>query len=188
MGWGLRDPALTVLLESSAPAVVEETAWANGAVPLRITAYTAPADLPEELIVSVRCIVRVGGRVVVCTNRDGQSHPWPGGRREDGETFVDTACREVREETGWILARRSVRPLGWLHFEHLMPQPVDHPWPHPDFLNLVVVANASERVGGIDGGWTDTEGFELSSRTVTIEEALVCGDALSRAFLGLLVP
>ena len=125
---------------------------------------------------------------MVCTNRDGQSHPWPGGRREDGETLVDTACREVREETGWILARPSVRPLGWLHFEHLTPQPVDHPWPHPDFLNLVVVANASERVGGIDGGWTDTEGFELSSRTVTIEEALVCGDALSRAFLGLLVP
>ncbi len=86
-----------------------------------------------------------------------------------------------------MLAPTSVRQLGWLHFEHLQPQPADHPWPHPDFLNLVVVANALDRVGGIDGDWTDTEGFEVSSRTVPIQEALACGDALSRAFLELVV-
>jgi hypothetical protein len=93
----------------------------------------------------------------------------------------------VREETGWVLDRSSVVPLGWLHFEHLKRQPADHAWPHPDFLNVVVVANASDRLGGVESDWTDTEGFEWSSRTVTIEEALTCGDELSKAFVALLV-
>lgn len=186
-GWGFRDPALTALLEASVPAAVEEAAWANGKVPLRIAAYTAPADVPDDLIVSVRCVVQVRDRIVVCRNRDGWSHPWPGGRREPGETCVETACREVREETGWMLERTSVRQLGWLHFEHLKEQPPDHPWPHPDFLNLVFIGSAAGRVGGIDVEWTDTEGFELSSQTVTINDALAVGDTLSKAFLRLLL-
>ena len=48
---------------------------AQGTLPLRISAYTHVVDLPDELVTSVRCQVRVGDEVLVCTNADGISHP-----------------------------------------------------------------------------------------------------------------
>ena len=102
-GWGERHPDLARLLAESQPEAMVETAWANGTVPLRISAYASPAPLPDELIVSIRCIVRVEDLFVVCTNAENNSHPWPGGRREQGETHLATASREVLEETGWII-------------------------------------------------------------------------------------
>ncbi len=189
-GWGLRHPAMTKLLASTevSPAAVEETAWANGAVPLRIAAHTRAAELPDELVLSVRCIVLVEDDIIVCSNRDGILHPWAGGRREGDETLVETACREVHEETGWLVDPRSLRRLGWLHFEHLREQPVDHPWPHPDFLQEVYAGRALDRDGGTDVDWTDTEGYELSSRRMTLEDAAaaVRQDRLALAFLRML--
>lgn len=189
-GWGLRHPAMTKLLASTevSPAAVEETAWANGTVPLRIVAHTRPAELPDELVTSVRCIVVVKHDIVVCSNRDGLLHPWAGGRREGDETSVETACREVHEETGWLLDPPSLRPLGWLHLEHLREQPDDHPWPHPDFLHLVYTGQALDRDGGADVEWTDTEGYELSSRRMTLDDAAaaVRQNRLALAFLQML--
>jgi len=188
-GWGLRHPALTKLLASEvSPAAVEETAWANGAVPLRIAAHTRAAELPDELVLSVRCIVLVEDDIVVCSNRDGILHPWAGGRREGDETVVETACREAHEETGWLVDPESLRPLGWLHFEHLREQSVDHPWPHPDFLQVVYAGRASDRDGGADVEWTDTEGYELSSQRMTLDDAAtaVRQDRLALAFLRML--
>lgn len=172
-GWGLRHPAMTKLLVSTevSPAAVQETAWANGAVPLRVAAHTRTAELPDELVLSVRCIVLVEKDIVVCSNRDDILHPWPGGRREGKETLVETASREVHEETGWLIDPRSLRRLGWLHFEHLREQPVDHPWPHPDFLQVVHAGRALDRDGGADVEWTDAEGYELSSQRMTLVDA-----------------
>jgi ADP-ribose pyrophosphatase YjhB (NUDIX family) len=181
---------MTALLRSTelSPAAVVETAWANGAVPLRIAAHTRPAPLPDELVLSVRCVVLVDDEIVVCTNRDGASHPWAGGRREGNETVIETACREVHEETGWLLDPGSLRQLGWLHFEHLNEQPADHPWPHPDFLQVVVIGRVSGRDGGVSGDWTDTEGYELTSKTMTLDQAAsaVGRDPLAMAFLRIL--
>ena len=103
---------MTKLLASTdvSPAAVEETAWANGAVPLRIAAHIRAAQLPDELVLSVRCIVLVEDDIVVCSNRDGILHPWPGGRREGNETLVETACREVHEETGWLVDPQERTP------------------------------------------------------------------------------
>ena len=83
---------------------------------------------------------------------------------------------------------RSLRRLGWLHFEHLREQPVDHPWPHPDFLQVVYAGRASVRDGGADVEWTDTEGYELSSRRMTLEDAAaaVRQDRLALPFLRML--
>ena len=136
----------------------------------------------------MRCIVFVDDDIVVCSNRDGISHPWAGGRRERAETLIETGCREVHEETGWLVDPDSLRPLGWLHFEHLREQPDDHPWPHPDFLQVVYTGRASDREGGPDVDWTDTEGYELSSRRMTVDEAAAAmsGDRLALAFLRLL--
>jgi ADP-ribose pyrophosphatase YjhB (NUDIX family) len=72
---------------------------ANGTLPIRVSACTRVTPLPEELVTSVRCIVRVDNLLIYCQNSDGR-HPWPGGRRQPGESYVETAAREVHEETG----------------------------------------------------------------------------------------
>jgi ADP-ribose pyrophosphatase YjhB (NUDIX family) len=188
-GWGARHPALASTLNALTRAAVVETDWGHGTMPLRVSAYTRPAELPDELISSVRCLVIVNRHVVVCTNAGG-THPWPGGRREPGETMVETVHREVYEETGWLLEPDSVRHLGFLHFEHLSEQPDDYPYPHPDFLQVVYTGSASEPTGGRDA-WTDSQGYEISSDLVSVEDvpAHLTGDPvaqLSRPFLRLL--
>lgn len=165
---------------------MEET-WGSGQA-IRMTAYLGPADLPEQLTMSIRCIVRVGDKVVVCSNRDGFAHAWPGGRREPGETHAETACREVMEETGWTVDPATLELLGWLHMENVDPQPEDHPFPHPDFLQYVYTATAAEGPEGRDPDWTDTEGYEVSSCLMPIDEAIerLSDDPLTVTFLELI--
>jgi 8-oxo-dGTP pyrophosphatase MutT (NUDIX family) len=164
------------------------TSWINGTMPLRVSAFSTDTftELPRSLVSSVRCLVWVGSSVVLCTNKDG-SHPLPGGRREPGETYVDTAAREVHEETGWLLDRDSLRPVGWLRLEHLSPQRPGDPHPYPVFLQLVYTGTASDRDGGVDVAWTDTEGYEVESRLVTLSEARAAtnNDLLAHSFLDL---
>jgi ADP-ribose pyrophosphatase YjhB (NUDIX family) len=186
-GFGARHPALTALLATQRPVATGETSWLAGAMPLRVSAYTTPAALPDDLVTSVRCVVRVGELIVFCMNRDG-AHPLPGGRRMPGESYADTAVREVHEETGWLLDRDSLQPLGWLHLEHLAPRRPDDPYPYPDLLQVVFCGTATERDGGVDVEWTDTDGYELASRLVTIDEARAntSTDLLAPCFLDLL--
>jgi ADP-ribose pyrophosphatase YjhB (NUDIX family) len=168
-GYGFRHPALAPLLKERSPAAVVEFAWLDGTLPLRASSYTEVADLPDELVSSIRCLVIVSDQIVVCDTPDG-CHPWPGGRREAGESFVETACREVHEETGWLLDPGSVTPVGWIHLEHLKTQPEDYPHLHPDFLQLVCVGRATNREDDAEG-WVDTEGWEKASRLVSLDEA-----------------
>ncbi len=179
---------LLAVLAGAAPAAVTEARWADGAVALRVAAHRCTRGLSDDLVTSVRCPVQVGSQVVVSTNRDGISHPWPGGRRRAGETFAATAAREVHEETGWLLEDRSPRQLGWLRFEHLTPPPRDHAFPYPDFCQVVLAGRAHDRDGGPAADWTDTEGYEVTSRLMSIDDALaaVSGDPVSRVFLALL--
>jgi hypothetical protein len=193
----VRHPGLLAVLAASTPTAVIEQSPEQGAMPVpagrkyclrRISAYLGAQDIPDELITSVRCLVQAGGRVVVCTNRDGISHPWPGGRREPGETIRATAIREVHEETGWLVEEASLHQLGWLHLEYLRPQPEDHPYPHPDFCQVVLAGKAAERTCGHAASWTDTDGYETSSQLMTVEDAwqAVSGDPASRTYLPLL--
>lgn len=174
------------VLAAEEPVAERVVEWPGGAI--RMTAYLSdPSALPDELVSSIRCIVRVGDRIVLCTNADGHSHPWPGGRREPGESWLATATREVHEETGWLLDPDSLRTLGWLHLDDRRGLPDDHPYPHPDLIWVVVTAEASTRAGGAD--WTDTEGYELASELVTLEDAverLGRTDGLARTYLELL--
>jgi 8-oxo-dGTP pyrophosphatase MutT (NUDIX family) len=119
-------------------------------------------------VISVRCIVQVGDRVVVCEAPDVQ-HVLPGGRRLPGETYQATARREVYEETGWLVDEADLRLLGFLHFRYVDAMPDDHPYPHPDFLQLVYTAPARGREG--DGtGWVDLDGWELGHRLHTLAD------------------
>lgn len=136
------------------------------------------------MITSVRCIVTTDEGVVRCHNRDG-THLWPGGRREEGETFEQTAIREVLEETGWRLDPPSLHHLGWLHFEYLSQRPDDWPFPHPDFVQLVYTAVGVRRAAAADGEeWSDTDGWEQTSDVVPWNE--LDADALTVPFLELL--
>ena len=170
------DPALAAVLRGQEPVAEHETAWLDGAMPLRVSAFLgarSTPNLPLPLISSIRCIVHVGDRLVFCENRSGR-HPWPGGRRMAGESFADTAAREVHEETGWLLDRDSLRQLGWLRLRHLGPEPEGNQGPYPDFLQLVFTGTATQRDGGLDADaeWIDTDGYELESSLVTLDEAI----------------
>ena len=166
-GFGVRHPAVPPLLASVTPASSADVTWPNGDR-IRVSAYLGSAEIPDELIQGVRCLVRVGDQLVICQNAHGVRHPWPGGRREQDESLHDTAIREVHEETGWRLEPNTLEQLGWLHSENLTPVRVDHPFPNPDSFQLVFVATAVERDGV--GDWTDTEGYELSSELVPLSE------------------
>ena len=158
----MRDPRLLDLLDRSAPVTVTDAMWAR---PIRIGTHLGRHELPDELITSVRCLVRVEDQVVVCTNVDGRTEVLPGGRREPGETLTQTVCREVHEETGFMLQSDSLAMLGFLHlFNKGEPQP---PYPHPDTLMLVMTGQADPRT---DEAWTDTEGYVLASNLRDLDE------------------
>jgi len=180
-GWGVRHPGVPSLIERSTAIGNDKAVF--GATALRVSAFVELAPPPpDDLTLSVRCMVRVGDEIVVCTTIDGSSHPWPGGRREAGESYAETARREVHEETGWLIDTDSMRHVGWLHFEHVGPmtQP-EFPW--PDFFQIVFVASAFERDG--DGDWTDTQGYEASSCLMSFDDAYAVfeSDVLARVFL-----
>jgi ADP-ribose pyrophosphatase YjhB (NUDIX family) len=185
-GYGERHPGLVELLATHVPAVELGVTW--GVTPLRAAAYPEVPAPPVDVVMSVRVIVEVGDDVVVCTNANGLRHPFPGGRREPGETLAETAVREVHEETGWQLDPDTLAPLGFLHFRYV--DPVDPAWlhlPHPDLVHLVYSGTA---VGRAADDWTDTEGFELSSELLARDAALeaTAGEPLAWPFLELLDP
>lgn len=61
----MRHPDLVALLASLRPAVTERITW-PGDVAVEVAAYPVSTPVPPDLVTSVRCIVRVGERIVVC--------------------------------------------------------------------------------------------------------------------------
>lgn len=47
-------------------------------------------------------LARNGGKWVFCKHRDRETYEVPGGHREPGEAILDTARRELQEETGAV--------------------------------------------------------------------------------------
>lgn len=152
-GYGLRHAALETLLHKEIPAARARAAW--GDLQLRISAHLSDRRLPDHLITSIRCLVQFDNSIVVTRSPD-DVNIWPGGRREPGESIRQTAVREVYEETGCQLVDTSMRLLGFLHFEHLVPPPTDYRYPHPDFLQLVFTAHATNPPSE---DWRDLDGY-----------------------------
>jgi 8-oxo-dGTP pyrophosphatase MutT (NUDIX family) len=146
---------VTSVLRSATPIATQRIMWSGGLL-LDLAAYHPLLPLPPRFVTSVRCVIRIDDRVVVCQTPDGP-HIWPGGRRMAGESYQATARREVYEETGRTIDENVLRPLGFLHYRFVEARPDDHPYPHPDFLQIVY----STRIGD-DGhaDWVDVDGWE----------------------------
>ncbi|MGK5441044.1 NUDIX hydrolase [Micromonospora sp. URMC 105] len=79
-----------------------------------------PGDLPVVERTAVRLVVRdTRDRVLLFHTRD-PDHPrlgtwWelPGGGTDPGETYAETAVRELREETGFVVTAAQLGPPSW---------------------------------------------------------------------------
>lgn len=167
-GYGIRRQDLVDLLAPLEPAAVSRLRWDPPGIDLEATAYTTPLALPDDLVSSARCIVRVGDRVVLCHTPD-DSHIVPGGRCDDGETYEETACREVHEETGWLINADALQPLGFLAFR-ILSKPTNPELPHPDFLQVVFTAEAHGQDNSQGDHWVDVLGWEQKSELKTYAE------------------
>ncbi len=54
----------------------------------------------DELLKFAVIISKTNGKWVLCKHRERDTYEVPGGHREKGETILETAKRELREETG----------------------------------------------------------------------------------------
>lgn len=176
--------ALEIVLAPLQPVTVERAEWTVG--PLEFALYLGPSELPDELVTSVRCIVQVGEQLLSCEDAHPSVHIWPGGRREPGETWTETAVREVAEETGWQLDPASLVMLGFLHFRHLTAVPSGHPYPNPDFLQVVFHGTAARG----PAGWMDSEGYVLRTTAVDMDavDSLPITDAERHAVRAIATP
>jgi 8-oxo-dGTP pyrophosphatase MutT (NUDIX family) len=112
--------------------------WQNQPIPLHEHTYLCPTLPPDELISSSRAIIFRGNEVMVVWDHQNNPYIAPGGRREPGESVLQTLRREVREETGWSVKDTAV--LGFVHFHHLGSKPPGYPYPYPDFLQVIFTA------------------------------------------------
>ena len=60
-------------------------------------------DQVEDALLKFAVIIaKTDGKWVFCKHRERDTYEFPGGHREPGETILETARRELREETGAI--------------------------------------------------------------------------------------
>lgn len=135
---GLR-PDLKDFLSRHPPLAQSEVLWHGGAARLLKTIHLGDELPPIDLITSVRAVVLRGDRVLVLSNKDGE-HFLPGGRRELGETLIESLRREVLEETGWTIREPAL--VGVARFHYLGPRPPGRDYPYPDFVQVVYAAEA----------------------------------------------
>ena len=66
-------------------------------------------DMDDQLLKFAVIIARANGKWVFCKHRDRDTYEIPGGHREPGEAILETARRELYEETGAL--EYDLRPM-----------------------------------------------------------------------------
>lgn len=59
-------------------------------------------NVADELLKFAVIISKTNGKWVFCKHKERETYEVPGGHREMGETIIDTAKRELAEETGAV--------------------------------------------------------------------------------------
>lgn len=134
--------ALDQFLNDRTPQAEEAAAWGGGTIPLRITAYLTTDEPPMEYVSSVRALLLGGDSALVYWDHHDRPQLLPGGRREEGESILQTLQREILEETG--IEPLDPIPLGFMNHHHLGPRPDGYAYPYPDFIQPVFRATAGE--------------------------------------------
>lgn len=183
------------------PAAEHVYASADGTERLRVTSYLTAKAPPARFVRSVRCVV-LRGETVLALRGEDRAHVLPGGRREAGETLLETLAREMLEEAGWTTT--APRQIGVVRLTWLTALPAY--WSeglhfYPDFLWLIHAAEAADHrpeallVNSDEGepvflGLRDAKALELLERSPWSRENRVFrAEALrTRAELGGRVP
>jgi 8-oxo-dGTP pyrophosphatase MutT (NUDIX family) len=171
-------PIFAAELDRLTPLVDQVEHWSISR--MRMRTFVGDVAWPEALATSARAVVFKGSRVVVVRQTTGERHIRPGGRIEPGETFEQTARREVLEETGWELG--SLTPFGFQYFQHLDPRPAGASYRWCDFVQPVFVAEATRYRRSA----RDLSQVEAGSRLTSYRQALATAPsdaALLRAAL-----
>lgn len=66
-------------------------------------------EVSDELLKFAVIISKTNGKWVFCKHRERDTYEIPGGHREAGETILETAKRELKEETGAL--EFNVKPI-----------------------------------------------------------------------------
>ena len=66
-------------------------------------------NVADELLEFAVIISKTDGKWIFCKHKERDTYEVPGGRREIGETIVDTAKRELAEETGAV--EFNIKPI-----------------------------------------------------------------------------
>lgn len=66
-------------------------------------------DIDDELLKFAVIVSKTNGKLVFCKHKQRDTYEIPGGHREDGETILEAAKRELMEETGAI--EFSISPI-----------------------------------------------------------------------------
>lgn len=70
-------------------------------------------DMDEFVRVAVRGIIFIGKKLILIEDKKGEVK-LPGGGKEFGETDADTLIREVKEETGYNVIPKTIKPFGYI--------------------------------------------------------------------------